>query len=90
MIDFFGKQWGKILKDFYYTNKLSKEIYLKLLNLHKYNNVLTCEICKEPINNQNDNKKFSIDHIIPRYKGGNNNIENLRIAHRKCNSERRR
>ena len=31
---------------------------------------------------------MSIDHIIPKTEGGNGNVENLRIAHRKCNSDR--
>lgn len=29
---------------------------------------------------------FSIDHVIPLSKGGTNNLSNLRLAHKDCNS----
>lgn len=29
-----------------------------------------------------------MDHVIPRAKGGSNAVENLRLAHRRCNSRR--
>lgn len=31
---------------------------------------------------------FSIDHVVPRSKGGSNHISNLRPAHRRCNLRR--
>lgn len=86
---FIFNKFVKILKQAYYNGWINKEIYIRIVNIYKYNGILTCEICKEPINNNNENRAFSIDHIIPQSKGGNGNIENLRVAHRKCNSTRR-
>jgi 5-methylcytosine-specific restriction endonuclease McrA len=31
---------------------------------------------------------FSVDHVIPRSRGGGDEIENLRPAHGRCNSRR--
>jgi 5-methylcytosine-specific restriction endonuclease McrA len=73
----------------YYNGWIGKDTYLKIVNIYKYNGILTCEICKEPINKNNPNRAFSIDHVIPQSEGGNGNINNLRVAHRKCNSNRR-
>jgi 5-methylcytosine-specific restriction endonuclease McrA len=78
----------RIMKIVYYNGWVDKYIYLRIINLYKYNGILTCELCKEPINDNNIHRRLSIDHIIPQTKGGNGNIENLRITHRKCNSDR--
>ena len=87
----FENKFIRIIKITYYNGWIGKDFYLRITNLYKYNGILTCEICKEPINskNNNSNRVFSIDHIIPQTKGGNGNLENLRVAHRKCNSDRR-
>lgn len=66
------------------TGVLSKLDATKILNIAKYGK-LTCELCGQPINSNNDNKKASIDHIIPTSKGGPDIIENYQIAHRRCN-----
>ena len=86
---FVFNKFKKIIKLSYDIGWINKDIYLRITNLYKYNGILTCEICKKPINDNNANKKISIDHIIPKSKGGNGNIENLRIAHRICNAERK-
>jgi len=83
------KKFYKVMKIVYENGWIGKEAYLRITNTYKYNGILTCEICKQPINNQSDNKKFSIDHILSRALGGNGNLENLRVAHRKCNNERK-
>lgn len=41
-----------------------------------------CAICGKPISDD----EFSIDHIIPISRGGNNSIDNLRPVHRRCNT----
>lgn len=41
-----------------------------------------CWLCNLHVS-RND---FSIDHVIPRSKGGTNAIDNLRVAHKVCNS----
>lgn len=51
----------------------------------------TCNICGDEIDltlDRNDNMALSMDHLIPRYYGGTNAIENLRPAHRRCNSSK--
>ncbi len=30
-------------------------------------------------------KTFNIDHIVPKSRGGTNNVDNLQIVHTKCN-----
>lgn len=43
-----------------------------------------CGICGEPMKM----KDTSVDHILPRSFGGNNTLENVRLTHRVCNTER--
>lgn len=85
---YFKNKFIKIMQNVFYNGWIDKKTYLMIINVYKYNGILTCELCKEPINNNNDNRKMSIDHIIPKALGGNGNLDNLRIAHRKCNNER--
>lgn len=63
---------------------LNKKKALKLINISKYGK-LTCEICKL---NMRNNSKISQDHIVPKSRGGSNNISNIRLTHRGCNSDR--
>lgn len=43
----------------------------------------TCWLCHSPILGT-----VSVDHVVPRSKGGGDDIGNLRPAHMKCNSRR--
>lgn len=43
----------------------------------------TCHLCHQPIRGT-----VSIDHVIPRSKGGTDDIANCRPAHLKCNVRR--
>lgn len=50
-----------------------------------------CHICAEPVDldaHWNDNLYPSLDHIIPRSRGGSDDPENLKTCHRICNSIR--
>ena len=49
-----------------------------------------CRLCGLPVERKHDNPKLraTIDHIIPRSKGGGNNLENLQVAHAGCNYEK--
>lgn len=50
-----------------------------------------CQICFEPVDrtlHHLDNWAASLDHIVPRSHGGDDSPENLRLAHRICNSIR--
>ena len=44
-----------------------------------------CWLCEKPFSNR---KPPSIDHVIPKSKGGPTIISNLKLAHSKCNYER--
>lgn len=44
-----------------------------------------CHICEKPIGKR---AAVSVDHVVPKSEGGTNDIENLRPAHRGCNSKR--
>lgn len=51
----------------------------------------TCHLCELPIDRDaHPNSDFapSLDHLIPRSKGGSHDSENLKTAHRVCNSRR--
>ena len=51
----------------------------------------TCGICLEPVDpavNPNTAWGATLDHIVPRSQGGTHDPENLRLAHRWCNSAR--
>lgn len=56
-----------------------KKIFKTLLN--KYN--FTCIHCGEK-----EEKKLTIDHILPISKGGGDEIDNLQILCRSCNSKK--
>ncbi len=54
---------------------------------------LVCCFCGElidPLLKRNDDMALSVDHIIPMREDGNSRLENLRLAHRWCNSKDRR
>ena len=52
-------------------------------NRKKYG-VLTCVLCFKPINFGND----SLEHLTPVSRGGNNDYDNLGVAHQSCNSQK--
>lgn len=51
-----------------------------------------CAICKEPlgrgIRDETHPLYITLDHIEPVSAGGSDKIQNLRLAHNKCNNER--
>lgn len=52
---------------------------------------LTCYLCDREITlglEMNDPLSVTIDHVIPRSKGGSLGLENLKLTHRKCNLEK--
>lgn len=51
----------------------------------------TCQICLDPVDPHEDRRRrwgATLDHIIPVSQGGGDAPENLRLAHRWCNSVR--
>lgn len=42
-----------------------------------------CYLCHETFNSKSD---ITIDHLVPKSKGGTDSIDNLRLAHEKCNN----
>ncbi len=70
---------------------LPRERGITLKNLIERNG-LTCAICGLPCFYEGDGKGDlypSIDHIIPMNKGGGHTWDNVQIAHRICNSNKR-
>jgi 5-methylcytosine-specific restriction endonuclease McrA len=51
----------------------------------------TCWLCLSPVeqhHHPNADQAPSLDHVVPRSRGGSHDIDNLRLAHRICNSIR--
>lgn len=51
----------------------------------------TCQICSEPVEPglpSSSPWQATLDHIVPRSKGGSDEVGNLRLAHRYCNAVR--
>lgn len=44
-----------------------------------------CGICEKPIKTM---KEITIDHIIPRSRGGADHIDNYQLAHFTCNQDK--
>lgn len=69
-----------------------KKNRIKLINDQKLKLGHTkCEYCgREPLQPYNDTRRdfLTIDHIVPKYKGGTDNIENLVISCLQCNKEK--
>ncbi len=76
-----------------YDHQIDKSIQLKAL-IERDNNI--CHICGEACNTEDvylneDGKKIcgekypTIDHVIPRSKGGRHMWSNVKLAHKKCN-----
>lgn len=42
-----------------------------------------CQICGRPIEGHG-----TIDHIVPKSKGGTNELSNLQLAHERCNQRK--
>jgi hypothetical protein len=60
--------------------KLKKAVY------EKYG--MTCHLCGGAISALSGKYGPSLDHLIPVNSGGKNTLDNLRPAHRRCNSQR--
>ena len=51
----------------------------------------TCQLCSEPVDVGADPLSDwypSLDHVVPRSRGGSDEFENLQCAHRICNSKK--
>lgn len=50
-----------------------------------------CQLCGEPVEmtaSPCDADGPSLDHVVPRARGGGDHPDNLRLTHRRCNSAR--
>lgn len=65
------------------TPKQLKKVYALLIASGHYP---ICPWCKEYIYNIND---FTWDHIVPRSKGGSNDLSNLQPMHKECNNAKK-
>src|SRR4051812_35354403 len=51
----------------------------------------TCWVCGGAVDSRcpsGSPHRASVDHVIPRSRGGTNDLGNLRLAHRRCNGQR--
>ena len=55
--------------------------YARVKNAVKATYGETCHLCGGQI----ETGQWSIDHVVPRSKGGTNDLWNLRPAHKRCN-----
>ena len=46
---------------------------------------LVCPLCSKFISKRRRSPVWSVDHIVPRSRGGRSNIDNLQLVHKKCN-----
>lgn len=44
-----------------------------------------CQICEKPFTSMKD---ITFDHIVPVSKGGTDELENIQLAHYKCNQSK--
>lgn len=49
-----------------------------------------CPLCKNKMQNKHPNRQdyATLDHIVPKSKGGQRNIENCRVICKKCNMQK--
>ena len=71
------------------TKDLTKEIIQQVYkdNIKKFG-TLTCYLCFKPIVLGDKRLKDSLEHLTPITRKGNNDFENLGIAHQSCNSKK--
>jgi len=66
-----------------FTNKQFEETFIWVDVLEKFGENTFCYLSGEKINLLNDS--YSLDHIIPHSRGGNNSLNNLGITHEVVN-----
>jgi len=66
------------------TRKQSSAIYREAIIYYLINrDGINCGFCGKPI----DIETVTIDHTVPKFLGGENRLENFRLAHKSCNCE---
>jgi 5-methylcytosine-specific restriction endonuclease McrA len=65
-----------------YPPHMLRRTYLSAMRQGK---VFDCGICHKPIEKM---YQLTIDHIIPKSKGGSHEYENLQAAHKRCNGSK--
>jgi 5-methylcytosine-specific restriction endonuclease McrA len=59
--------------------------YFRSIKMHLLRQTNICALCGKAIENLSH---ASIDHIVPRSKGGPDSLKNLQLAHSWCNSQK--
>ena len=60
---------------------IGKRNAIILFNIIKYKR-LTCELCGKPLGKRS---RKTLDHRVPKCRGGSNDFDNLQLAHYGCN-----
>lgn len=69
--------------DYYeYPPHMLRRTYISAMRQGKR---FACGICDELIHSK---KTLTIDHVVPKSKGGSDNYENLQPAHKSCNQRK--
>lgn len=63
-----------------------KILWIMVIGLLTERDGWSCHVCSVTV----DWETASIDHLIPRYRNGTHDPNNLRLAHRRCNNRRNR
>jgi len=78
------KEFNNRIKTLGLDKKEKEELYAKYVG--SINNGFKCAYCDEKMDIEYETElSFTIDHIIPRSKGGDNEIYNLEFVCRNCN-----
>jgi hypothetical protein len=47
-----------------------------------------CYLCPEPFSEERAGMELTLDHVLPLSRGGTWDVENIKLAHRRCNQEK--
>jgi 5-methylcytosine-specific restriction endonuclease McrA len=70
------------------TQALREQIFAKLLDAKKEG---VCVFCKKRVSRKHElshSRRATLDHIVPKSKGGLNCVDNFQITCRDCNTRR--
>lgn len=67
---------------YYYPPHMLRRTYVSAMRQGK---IFNCGICEHPIYKNDKRGILTIDHIVPKSRGGSDEFDNLQAAHESCN-----